>query len=217
MAARRGEKAQVVILKDEEGNDVTPISLLVVGKPKHRDGDLSASVSASGGELSSTTSSGIKETANDILNHLEHIQNGIIDNSNAKGSAASVVNSSAMMTGMNMGSQINTSMSETSASEGENLSVSIGSQEHLDNGQLGAQIDMQVINGNSGENMEAKKADIDFSKLQRLNLSETNMIWLFDQTSSCVFADSTEEVAEVKAANARYKEVFYVNEAESDS
>lgn len=61
-----------------------------------------------------------------------------------------------------------------------------------------------------GINMEPKIVEIDPSKYSTVRLSETPYIFLLDIPSLCVSAENLDEVALVKAQNAKYKEVYCV-------
>jgi hypothetical protein len=50
-------------------------------------------------------------------------------------------------------------------------------------------------------------SDIDPNRILHLRLTETDTITLLDLTSLSVSNEATEEVAAIKTANARYKEV----------
>ncbi|KAJ8325836.1 hypothetical protein O5D80_006023 [Batrachochytrium dendrobatidis] len=183
----------IVTIKDDDGNDVTPLSLMGK-KPHHKD---VGGVSTNDMSISNM----IKETVSDVLNHLEQLTTSSWNSSAIGKSGASFVYTSHMASGSEsiQEDRDDESSSATSADSGE--------ESHLQTGAgFGVKSSSNMLTGLS---MQPRlQAEINPNKLVHVNLTETDTIMLLDVPSICVFSESTDEVTAIKASNAKYKELL---------
>ncbi|KAL2916982.1 hypothetical protein HK105_203414 [Polyrhizophydium stewartii] len=189
-----GDKREGTIsIRDDDGNDVTPQSLMS-RRIVHKEGG-----GASTNDMSMT--SVIKETVSDVLNHLEQLTTSSWSSSVMSKSAASFANSSHLASG-----------SESINDDRDDESSSVMSSESVDDvrGHIGsAQGTKKSANALPGLSMQPRApAEIDPNKLIHVTLTETDTIVLLDVPSVCVSSESVEEATLVKSANAKYKELL---------
>ncbi|KAI8926599.1 WD40-repeat-containing domain protein [Entophlyctis helioformis] len=189
-----GVPAQAVtIIRDEDGNDVTPVSLMAV-KPvrgHHKDAGASAT------DMSMT--SVLKETVSDVLNHLEQLSTSSWSSSAMGKSGASFVASSHAASGSESTQQDDDDSSSVMSSDSvDDVRARTGS----------GRATKQSANALPGLSMQPKiQAEIDPNKMIHVQLTETNTIVLLDVPSVCVSNESVDDATLVKAANAKYKEL----------
>ncbi|KND02527.1 uncharacterized protein SPPG_02986 [Spizellomyces punctatus DAOM BR117] len=181
------EKAVQVL--DEEGNDVTPLSLLAPQQVGHvRKGHGGASAT----ELSSMASVA-RETVADVLNNLESMTVGSWNQS--------VFGRSAMM-GMSF---LSSSRMSGAESGDEDEASSVGSAESAeDREELLKEDRVSVAAAATSRTL----GEAELNKLVHINLTETETIPLLDITAVTVSNESGDEATAVRAANAKYKEVL---------
>ena len=106
--------------------------------------------------------------------------------------------------GWSRGSSSKLSKSSLSDAEEESDRISVASSESLEDK------DNDILTETTRQlNLTKQKlgSDIDPNRILHLRLTETDTITLLDLTSLSVSNEATEEVAAIKTANARYKEV----------
>ncbi|KAJ3273838.1 WD repeat-containing protein 78 [Terramyces sp. JEL0728] len=174
--------ANVTII-DGQGEDVTPHSLsnFKFGKTAMNMEGLQSS-----GDISN-----MKETASDILNHLEMAGNTTFDMGDGSKRSMTFTGASAQM----ISQQGNSIMDD-------NVSVSASYSSDLDLKEI-----KESASALPGLSLQAKPKEIDPSKIIHISLTETNTMFLLSMPSVAVSADSIDETMMVKAQNAKYKEL----------
>ncbi|KAJ3110400.1 WD repeat-containing protein 78 [Phlyctochytrium bullatum] len=191
-----------VVVLDDEGNDVTPVSLVAVrggGQALHF--KTSAAAGASSTEVSITSMT--KETVADVLNNLETMTMGAWNASLFGKSNLSYSNSS-------RGSPTATDDEKEDGTDYETDDNLDG--EHED----GAGRPITHHSGKTQAAVQSREAnspgnaapEADLNKLQDLYLTETDTIWLLDLPSVAVSNDFAEEAATVREKNAKYQELL---------
>ncbi|KAJ3296363.1 WD repeat-containing protein 78 [Borealophlyctis nickersoniae] len=183
-----GVPAPVQVL-DEEGNDVTPLSLVAaaqggVGRHKQH----AAGVSTTDMQSMATAT---RETVADVLNNLESM---------TAGSWGTSVFGKSMMSYSNSSRASGASTPEEK--DGDDAG-SVGSAESIEEREDGEGA-MRTKEGAEGVKTVT---EADLNKLVHMNLVETDNILLFEVAAISVSSDSAQETESVKAANARYKEL----------
>ncbi|KAJ3321694.1 WD repeat-containing protein 78 [Boothiomyces sp. JEL0866] len=174
--------ANVTII-DGQGEDVTPHSL-----SNYRFGKTTLNLD---GLQSSGDISNPKETALDLLNHLEMTGNTTFDLGEGSKKSMTFAGASAQM----ISQQGNSIMDD-------NVSVSASFTSDLELKEA-----KESASALPGLSLQSKPKEIDPSKIIQISLTETNTIFLLSIPSIAVSADSIDETMMVKAHNAKYKEV----------
>ncbi|KAH6573738.1 hypothetical protein BASA60_005920 [Batrachochytrium salamandrivorans] len=183
-----------VSIFDDDGSDVTPLSLITPRKLHHKDG---------GGGVSSTNDMSmtnmVKESVSDVLSHLEQLTTSSWSSSIMGKSASSFSNTSHMVSG-----------SESINYERDDDSSSVVSTDSAEDGQpnneMKNKFNTHVFPGISMHS--PIQAEIDSKKQIHVMLTETDTIVLLNIPSICVSNESVEEITLVKASNAKYKELL---------
>ncbi|KAJ3247238.1 WD repeat-containing protein 78 [Chytriomyces hyalinus] len=173
--------AATVTVLDEEGNDVTPISL-IQNKSAHYKHPMMQGV-----DMFAST---MKESVSDVLNDLESM-NMASWNSSSFGGRRSVSNSSRA----------------SDISDNEDDSASAASSE--DSGERVHQTIQHSENMGSTDGLSKNKADAahEGTKMVHIRLTETETVVLINLPSLAVCSDFLEDLATVKANNARYSQL----------
>ncbi|KAJ3024410.1 UNVERIFIED_CONTAM: WD repeat-containing protein 78 [Siphonaria sp. JEL0065] len=174
------EKQNHVTVLDDDGNDVTPISLLAV-KGGHYKNPMMQGVDI--------MASAIKESVSDVLNELESMNMASWNSSNFGGRHSASTSSRA---------------SDISDDDKDDASVT-SSNESLEGHATG---NNDTDKFGSSENLSKRQnKNEDSHKIMHIRLQETESIILLNLPALAVCPDFLEEVATVKAANARYSEL----------
>ncbi|KAI8909414.1 WD40-repeat-containing domain protein [Powellomyces hirtus] len=179
------EKANPIL--DEDGNDVTPLSLL--GTQQHIQRGKGHAGPASVTELGSIASVA-RESVADVLNNLESITVGSWN--------ASGIGRSAMM-GMSFSNTSRMSGNE-SVDEGDVLS---GESDDSGDERDGAKRHSESVAANVAA-ASKPLTEADLHKAVHFNLTETSTMALLDIPSTTVSTDFSDEATQVKTANDRY-------------
>ncbi|KAJ3057278.1 WD repeat-containing protein 78 [Rhizophlyctis rosea] len=182
----------LVQVLDEDGNDVTPLSLIQQGRGGDR-GRAPGYLSASDMQNQSLATA-TRETVADVLNNLESMTAGSWNTS---------------VFGKSMMSYSTASRaSGTSSPEGERDedASSVASAESLEDRDEGEEVSR--AKGADGGTTSKGLTEADLIKPIHIHLTETDNILLFDVPSVSVTTESAQEADIVKAANARYKELL---------
>ncbi|KAI9343174.1 WD40-repeat-containing domain protein [Obelidium mucronatum] len=174
------EKQTHVTVLDEDGNDVTPISLLAT-KGNHYKNPMMQGV-----DIMAST---IKESVSDVLNELESMNMASWNSSNFGGRHSA-----------------STSSRASDISDDDKDDASVASSSESLNGRATGNMDSDQVGSTDNVTKKQNKNE-DSHKIIHIRLQETEHINLLNLPSLAVCPDFLEEVATVKAANARYSEV----------
>ncbi|ORY26011.1 WD40 repeat-like protein [Rhizoclosmatium globosum] len=182
VALAQSQPSNVTVL-DEEGNDVTPVSLLATkgGHFKHP--------MMQGMDMMSA----VKESVSDVLNELESMNMASWNSSNFGGRHSASANSRA---------------SDISESDDKDDSASVSSSNESLHG-VNQDGKAEAVKGSSDSvDKRVNKIDPqDSHKILHIRLKETENIILLNLPSLAVCPDFLEEVAKVKEANSNYTEL----------
>jgi hypothetical protein len=171
-------KPKSVIVKDSNGEDVTPLHFSSLRQ--HKD------ATASGADIST------RETVSDLLNHLDML-------GGTSFSEGSMQKTSAFGDSQVLSQQ--ESMGDDHASEhGSDVDETFG----RDSGVLRRKISANPLPGLS---LQPKVKELDPFKVINIRLTETKTMFLLSIPSVCVSSDNVDECTLVKAQNAKYKEL----------
>ncbi|KAJ3102385.1 WD repeat-containing protein 78 [Phlyctochytrium planicorne] len=187
-----------VQVMDEEGNDVTPVSLVphVKGVPNFHGGKMGAS--ATEVSIASVT----KETVADVLNNLESMTNGSWNAGAFGRSGISFSNSSRNSIASSDDEKDNDSNYDSANDSDEKEEATSNHRTSTaHSGKATADTERQLANSKTFSETE-------LNQLRDVYLSETETIWLLDLPSIAVSNDFTEEVATVRERNAKYNELL---------
>jgi hypothetical protein len=198
-SSKRSDKpnSHAFIIKDADGIDVTPLSLLTAVRGQSRHGK---DTMISNSDLSSTA----RETVTDLINNIEALgSNNWTANANKRDSKSSFT------VGI---SKSNASQSENQESYDETSSQASVDEDDATTISGIAKTKPIVMPTNAvelpGLSLVPKIIEYDPNALLHISLSESETMCLLNIPSTCVSLEAAEEAASVKAMNAKYREVF---------